>query len=106
MEYYKSYDTDSNYSNSNFLDLENNTIKLIKSLQIIRQIPIGNEIKRSTVKNVKKQILDSWYNSNIFIQYGVTRDILSSLAENYDKMYGTDYYSKLFENDDNYSTDS
>ena len=106
MEYYKSYDSHSNYSNSSFIDLENTTIKLIKSLQIIRLIPIGNEIKKSTVKTVKRQILDLWYNNDIFIQYGVTRDIISSLAENYDKMYGTDYYSKLFDRDDNYSTDS
>ncbi len=106
MEYYKSYDSDSNYSNSSFLDLENITIKLIKSLQIIRQIPIGNEVKKSSVKTVKRQILDLWRDSNIFIDYGVTRDILSSLAENYDKMYGTEYYSKLFDRDDNYSVDS
>jgi hypothetical protein len=107
MTYYeKTYDTESSFSSINFNDLETKTIKLVKSLHLIRQLSIGNEMKKSMIKLTKKEILDLWEKGDIYIPSGVTRDVLTSLSENYDKMYGTNYYVKLFDKDDSYSVDS
>ena len=92
-------DLDSNSTISiEYEDLENLTILLTDKIRYIKDLPIGTIAKNTSIRNIKKELLDTWINFDIYLKDGITKNIIFSIAESYDNTYNTNYTEILFMN--------
>ena len=78
-------------------DLHRKTVRLIKIMQNVKESDMGMSIKRTEIKNLKKELLSMWVNNKNMVPIAniPSKNLVMNIAQSYDQKYNTDYCSKL-----------